>query len=141
MSSSGSKRRGIKVVPTGIEHGTVTAVSDGQPVEVTTLRRDVSTDGRRATVAFTDDWHEDAARRDFTINALYADPGTGEIFDYFGGLDDIAGAPRPLHRRSAERASPRTICASCASSASTRASAPASPTRQRSTPAPRAPTT
>ena len=80
---------GIKAVPTGIEHGTITAVSDGQPVEVTTLRRDVSTDGRRATVAFTDDWSEDAARRDFTINALMADPETGEIFDYFGGLADI----------------------------------------------------
>ena len=80
---------GIKAVPTGIEHGTVTAVSEGQPVEVTSLRRDVSTDGRRATVAFTDDWQEDAARRDFTINALSADPRSGEIFDYFGGLDDI----------------------------------------------------
>ncbi len=80
---------GIKAVPTGIEHGTVTAVSDGQPVEVTSLRRDVSTDGRRATVAFTDDWREDAARRDFTINALSADCRTGEIFDYFGGLDDL----------------------------------------------------
>ncbi|HEY0164075.1 MAG TPA: CCA tRNA nucleotidyltransferase, partial [Sphingomicrobium sp.] len=61
---------GIKAVPTGIGHGTITAVSDGQPVEVTSLRRDVSTDGRRATVAFTDDWKEDAARRDFTLNAL-----------------------------------------------------------------------
>ena len=80
---------GIKAVPTGIEHGTITAVSEGQPVEVTTLRRDVSTDGRRATVAFTDDWKEDAARRDFTINALMADPVTGEIFDYFGGLADL----------------------------------------------------
>jgi poly(A) polymerase len=80
---------GIKVVPTGLEHGTVTAVSHGCPVEVTTLRRDVSTDGRRATVAFTDDWKEDAARRDFTINALSADPASGEIFDYFGGLDDL----------------------------------------------------
>jgi poly(A) polymerase len=80
---------GIKVVPTGIEHGTVTAVSDGLPVEVTTLRRDVSTDGRRATVAFSDDWREDAARRDFTINALSADPVTGELFDYFGGLADL----------------------------------------------------
>ena len=80
---------GIKAVPTGIDHGTVTAVSDGQPFEVTSLRRDVSTDGRRATVAFTDDWREDAARRDFTINALSADPVTGEIFDYFGGLDDL----------------------------------------------------
>ena len=81
--------KGIKVVPTGIQHGTVTAVSDGHPVEVTSLRRDVSTDGRRATVAYTDDWREDAARRDFTINALSADPKTGEIFDYFGGLDDL----------------------------------------------------
>ena len=79
----------IKAVPTGIDHGTVTAVSDGQPVEVTSLRRDVTTDGRRATVAFTDDWKEDAARRDFTINALLADPVTGEIVDYFGGLADI----------------------------------------------------
>jgi len=79
----------IKAVPTGIAHGTITAVSSGTVVEVTTLRRDVSTDGRRATVAFTDDWREDAARRDFTINALYADPVTGEIFDYFGGLADL----------------------------------------------------
>ena len=79
----------IKAVPTGIDHGTITAVSDAQPFEVTTLRRDVSTDGRRATVAFTDDWKEDAARRDFTINALSADPLTGELFDYFGGLADL----------------------------------------------------
>ena len=79
----------IKAVPTGIDHGTVTAVSDGHPFEITTLRRDVSTDGRRATVAFTDDWKEDAARRDFTINALSADPLTGELFDYFGGLEDL----------------------------------------------------
>ena len=79
----------MKAVPTGIDHGTVTAVSDGHPFEVTTLRRDVSTDGRRATVAFTDDWQEDAARRDFTINALSADPRTGELFDYFGGLPDL----------------------------------------------------
>lgn len=80
---------GIKAVPTGIEHGTVTAVSSGTVVEVTTLRADVSTDGRRATVAFTEDWKEDAGRRDFTINALYVDPYTGELFDYFGGLDDL----------------------------------------------------
>ena len=79
----------IKVIPTGIDHGTLTAVSDGQVVEITSLRRDVSTDGRRATVAYTDDWKEDAARRDFTINALSADPSTGEIFDYFGGVDDL----------------------------------------------------
>lgn len=80
----------IRHVPTGIEHGTVTAVLPGGPVEITTLRHDVSTDGRRATVAFATDWREDAARRDFTINALYADPVTGEIFDWFGGLADLA---------------------------------------------------
>ena len=83
------EKANIKAVPTGIDHGTITAVSAGHPFEITTLRRDVSTDGRRATVAFTDDWKEDAARRDFTINALSADPRTGEIFDYFGGLDDL----------------------------------------------------
>ena len=80
----------IKSVPTGIAHGTVTAVTAHGPVEITTLRRDVSTDGRHAIVAFTNDWREDAARRDFTINALAANPDTGEIFDYFGGLDDLA---------------------------------------------------
>ena len=79
----------IKAVPTGIDHGTITAVSGGHPYEITTLRRDVTTDGRRATVAFTDDYKEDAARRDFTLNALSADPVTGELFDYFGGLDDL----------------------------------------------------
>jgi poly(A) polymerase len=89
--------------PSGLAHGTVGVVIGGKPVEVTTLRRDVSTDGRRATVAFTTDWREDAARRDFTINALSADPLTGELFDYFGGLDDLrAGIVRfigdPLQR-------------------------------------------
>jgi poly(A) polymerase len=83
------RRSGIKAVPTGIAHGTITAVIDSGPIEVTTLRRDVDTDGRHATVAFTGDWREDAARRDFTMNALYADPNTGEVFDYFGGLDDL----------------------------------------------------
>ncbi|GAA0299313.1 CCA tRNA nucleotidyltransferase [Sphingomonas oligophenolica] len=83
------RENGIKPVPTGLAHGTVTAVLPGGPVEVTTLRCDVATDGRHATIAFTDDWREDAARRDFTINALYADPATGAIFDYFGGLDDL----------------------------------------------------
>jgi poly(A) polymerase len=81
---------GLKAVPTGIAHGTITAVLADGPVEVTTLRRDVDTDGRRATVAFSDDWREDAARRDFTINALYADPASGEIIDFFGGRDDLA---------------------------------------------------
>ncbi|MEP2990705.1 MAG: CCA tRNA nucleotidyltransferase [Parasphingorhabdus sp.] len=79
----------IKVIPTGVEHGTVTAVLPDGPVEITTLRRDVSTDGRRATVAFSDNWEEDAARRDFTINALFANPETLEISDYFGGLVDL----------------------------------------------------
>ncbi|MYL96887.1 CCA tRNA nucleotidyltransferase [Novosphingobium sp. FGD1] len=80
---------GIRSVPTGIEHGTVTAILPGGPVEITTLRHDVSTDGRRATVVFANDWREDAARRDFTMNALYADPLTGEIFDWFGGNLDL----------------------------------------------------
>ncbi|HEX8486006.1 CCA tRNA nucleotidyltransferase [Sphingomonas sp.] len=84
------KAAGIRVVPTGLAHGTVTAVTAGGPVEVTTLRRDVATDGRHAVVAFTGDWQVDASRRDFTMNALYADPASGEIFDYFGGLDDLA---------------------------------------------------
>ena len=82
-------KAGIKAVPTGIAHGTITAVIGGAPVEVTTLRRDVTTDGRRATIAYTDDWKEDAARRDFTINALSADPATHEVFDYFGGAADL----------------------------------------------------
>lgn len=80
---------GIKAVPTGIDHGTVTAVLPGGPVEITTLRRDVTTDGRHAQVAFTDDWREDAARRDFTINALFADPRSLAITDYFGGREDL----------------------------------------------------
>ena len=80
----------IRNLPTGIAHGTVTAVLPEGPVEITTLRHDVSTDGRRATVAFATDWREDAARRDFTINALYADPATGELFDWFDGLADLA---------------------------------------------------
>ena len=82
-------KAGIRAVPTGIDHGTLTAVLPGGPVEITTLRQDVSTDGRRATVAFATDWREDAARRDFTINALYAHPDTLEIDDWFGGLADL----------------------------------------------------
>ncbi len=83
------KAQGIQAIPTGIEHGTVTAVLPQGNVEITTLRRDVVTDGRRATVAFATDWQDDAARRDFTINALYADPVSAEVFDYFGGLADL----------------------------------------------------
>lgn len=79
----------IKWVPTGIEHGTITAVVEGKSFEITTLRRDVKTDGRRAVVAFTHDWAEDAARRDFTINTLLAD-WRGNIYDPLGtGLDDL----------------------------------------------------
>jgi len=84
------RKAGIRTVPTGIDHGTITAILDDGTVEVTTLRRDVSTDGRRATVAFATEWREDAARRDFTINALYADPESLEISDYFSGLEDLA---------------------------------------------------
>lgn len=78
---------GLKAVPTGIEHGTITAVAAGQPFEITTLRRDEKTFGRHAQVAFTDDWKADAARRDFTMNALSCD-GEGRIWDYFGGVAD-----------------------------------------------------
>lgn len=83
------KAAGIRTVPTGIEHGTVTAILEDGPVEVTTLRRDIATDGRRATIAFAQDWREDAARRDFTINALYADPVSFAVADYFGGIADL----------------------------------------------------
>src|SRR5690606_37521737 len=80
---------GIKTVPTGIDHGTITAVADGKGYEITTLRRDVATDGRRAVVAFTKNWAEDASRRDFTINALFADE-TGNVFDPLAqGLADL----------------------------------------------------
>ncbi|WP_298747786.1 CCA tRNA nucleotidyltransferase [uncultured Brevundimonas sp.] len=80
---------GLKAVPTGVAHGTVTAVADRRAFEITTLRRDVSTDGRNATVAFTDDWAEDAARRDFRLNALYAD-AAGRVFDPTGeGVADV----------------------------------------------------
>lgn len=97
------KAAGIKAVPTGIDHGTITAVIGGWPVEITTLRRDVSTDGRRATIAYTTDWREDAARRDFTINALYADPHTHEVTDFFGGVDDLAAGRVRFIGSAAER--------------------------------------
>jgi poly(A) polymerase len=83
------QKAGLKAVPTGIEHGTVTAVVPPATFQVTTLRRDVSTDGRHATVAFGTDWAEDAARRDFTINALYAD-GEGRVYDFTDGRADLA---------------------------------------------------
>ena len=78
----------LKAIPTGLQHGTVTLVSSGRPFEVTTLRRDVKTDGRRAEVAFHDDWEADAARRDFTINAIYA-KADGTLFDPVGGAEDL----------------------------------------------------
>ena len=83
------KAAGIKVFETGLKHGTVTAVLDHVPVEVTSLRRDVATDGRHAEVEWTTDWREDAARRDFTINAMSLDAG-GRLWDYFDGRGDLA---------------------------------------------------
>ncbi len=81
------EEQGIKAIPTGIDHGTITAVTE-RHFEITTLRRDVETDGRRAVVEYTDDWSADAARRDFTINALYADPD-GTVYDPVEGLSDL----------------------------------------------------
>jgi len=81
-------RAGIKAIPTGIKHGTVTAVTGGRHFEITTLRRDVETYGRHAKVEYTDDWEADAARRDFTMNALFCS-ADGTIYDPFGGLDDL----------------------------------------------------
>src|SRR3979490_1916016 len=84
-----AKAAGIKSVPTGIEHGTVTLVVDGHPFEVTTLREDTETSGRKAKVAFGRDWIRDAERRDFTINGLSVD-ADGVVHDHVGGLADIA---------------------------------------------------
>jgi tRNA nucleotidyltransferase/poly(A) polymerase len=84
-----AEKAGLKSVPTGIDHGTVTVIADGAPFEVTTLRRDVETFGRHAEVAFTRDWEADAKRRDFTLNALYADR-EGTVFDPLGGHADLA---------------------------------------------------
>jgi poly(A) polymerase/tRNA nucleotidyltransferase (CCA-adding enzyme) len=88
------REAGIKVFETGLAHGTVTAVLDHQPVEVTSLRRDLLTDGRHAQVAWSTDWREDAARRDFTFNAMSMD-ASGQLWDYFGGRADlVAGRVR-----------------------------------------------
>lgn len=86
--SAAAENAGLKVVPTGIEHGTVTVVSGGVPHEITTFRRDVETDGRHADVAFSTSMEDDAARRDFTMNALYADRN-GAVTDPVGGLPDL----------------------------------------------------
>lgn len=82
---------GMKVIPTGIDHGTVTLVVDGSAFEITTLREDINTDGRHAEVLFGTDWQKDADRRDLTINGLYAD-ADGNIIDLVGGIEDIENA-------------------------------------------------
>ncbi len=79
---------GLRAIPTGLSHGTITVIAEGKHFEITTLRRDVRTDGRHAEVAWTTDWQEDAARRDFTINAMSLRPD-GALFDYFGGWNDL----------------------------------------------------
>jgi len=88
MVTNRLENAGIKTAPTGLAHGTVTAIVNHRGFEITTLRRDVSTDGRHADVAYTDDWKEDAARRDFTINAMSADRA-GRVYDYFDGMKDL----------------------------------------------------
>ena len=95
------EKAGIRAIPTGLEHGTITALVDGHPFEITSLRRDVETDGRRAVVAFTEDWNEDAMRRDFRLNALYATPD-GTLFDPTGGGLDDARAGRVIFIGDAE---------------------------------------
>ena len=122
---------GIKSVPTGIEHGTVTLVIDKQPFEVTTLREDTETFGRKAKVAFGRDWVRDAERRDFTINGLSVD-ADGVVHDHVGGLSDIASSAMPAS------ASLKIICASCASFVSTPPMARASRTAPDISPASRA---
>ncbi|MEZ5999343.1 CCA tRNA nucleotidyltransferase [Hyphomonas sp.] len=89
------KAAGIRSLPTGIEHGTVTAIIDGEPFEITSLRRDVETDGRRAVVAFTEDWAEDAQRRDFRLNAIYAGPD-GALHEVVPGSIEDALAGRVI---------------------------------------------
>ena len=121
-----AKAAGIKSVPTGIDHGTVTLVVDAHPFEVTTLREDTETFGRKAKVAFGRDWVRDAERRDFTINGLSVD-ADGVVHDHVGGLGRYRSPARALHRRSPASASPRIICASSASSAFMPPTAPASP--------------
>lgn len=83
------KQSKIKYIPTGLKHGTITIIINDLSFEITTLRKDVETDGRHATIAFTSDWREDAARRDFTVNAMYMDLA-GNIYDYFNGREDLA---------------------------------------------------
>ena len=93
---------GLKAIPTGLAHGTVSTIIDGQRFEITTLRQDVACDGRHAEVAFTEDFEADAARRDLTINAMSCD-GAGRLFDYFGGRADLAAGRVRFVGRAAER--------------------------------------
>ncbi len=127
-----AENAGLKAVPTGIEHGTVTIVVEGTPFEVTSLREDIETDGRFAKVRFGADFEKDALRRDFTVNALSLS-ANGRLHDYAGGLEDIA------RRRIRFIGDPATRIAEdhlriCASSASTPRSVKASSTRRASTP-------
>ena len=128
-----AKAAGIKSVPTGIEHGTVTLVVDAQPFEVTTLREDAETFGRKAKVAFGRDWVRDAKRRDFTINGLSVD-ADGAVHDHVGGLTI---SRQNACASSAIRTSgyPRIICASSGSSAFTPPLARANPIAQAILPA------
>lgn len=96
------RHAGLRAIPTGIAHGTVTALVEGATLEITTLRRDVETDGRHAVVAFTDDFQVDAARRDFTINAMSMTPA-GTVFDYFSGTADLAAGRVRFVGNAAER--------------------------------------
>ena len=116
---------GFKPVPTGAAHGTITVVAHGKPYEVTTLRADIETDGRRAKVVFGRDWKSDAERRDFTINALYAE-ADGTVIDLVGGLADLEQRV-PNSLAILKNASARTICASCGFSASLPGMVPAAP--------------
>lgn len=84
-----ARKANIPYIPTGLQHGTITLLVNGVPYEVTTLRVDVETDGRHAKVEFTTDWRADAARRDLTINAMSYDPRTDQLYDYFGGAEDL----------------------------------------------------
>ena len=119
---------GFKAVPTGFDDGTVTVVVEGEPFEVTTLREDVETDGRHAVVRFGRNFAADARRRDFTINALSLG-ADGRLHDYAGGVDDLS-AGRVRFIGDPGRASGRTFCASCASSASMPATRRGRPTRR-----------
>ena len=85
------EENGLRTIPIGIKFGTVGVLIDNQVLEITSLRKDIKTDGRHAEVVFTSDWNEDASRRDLTINAVYADE-KGNVFDYYNGVDEIGRA-------------------------------------------------